>query len=171
MPGVRALLAELEAEIDALEKARLLPSPQPPPTLPHLQQQTTPAPSTRAAPRAPRPPEPRATPRSAPRQSVTPTWAGLVEPLERIGDRLGRVWGLVSHLKAVKDSEALRKAYEEVQPERVKLGLRLAQSRPFYDAFLAIRNGPAWQARTRACLCRVAPEERTPGRGLLRTVS
>jgi oligopeptidase A len=30
---------------------------------------------------------------------VKPTWAGLVEPLERIGDRHQRVWGIVSHLK------------------------------------------------------------------------
>lgn len=33
-------------------------------------------------------------------QSVLPTFEGLVEPLERISDRLGRAWGTVSHLKA-----------------------------------------------------------------------
>jgi Zn-dependent oligopeptidase len=33
----------------------------------------------------------------------------LVHPLERIVDRLSRAWGTVSHLKAVKDSEELRK--------------------------------------------------------------
>lgn len=33
-------------------------------------------------------------------QSVQPTFEGLVEPLERISDRLGRAWGTVSHLKA-----------------------------------------------------------------------
>ncbi len=32
--------------------------------------------------------------------SVTPSWAGLVEPLERIVDRNQRAWGVVSHLKA-----------------------------------------------------------------------
>lgn len=32
-------------------------------------------------------------------------------------------------LQGVQDSEALRKAVEEVQPENVKLGLRLSQSR------------------------------------------
>lgn len=30
---------------------------------------------------------------------VVPTWSGLVEPLERIGDRHQRVWGVVSHFK------------------------------------------------------------------------
>ena len=32
--------------------------------------------------------------------NVVPTWEGLVEPLERIGDRHQRIWGIVSHLKA-----------------------------------------------------------------------
>lgn len=79
VPGIRALLAELHAEIDALER------------------------------------------------SVQPTWEGLVEPVERVVDRISRAWGTVSHLKAVKDSEELRKAVEEVQPEKVKLTLRLSQ--------------------------------------------
>ena len=40
---------------------------------------------------------------------VEPTWEGLVHPIERIVDRLSRAWGTVSHLKAVKDTEELRK--------------------------------------------------------------
>ena len=51
MPGIRELLAQLNADIDALER------------------------------------------------DVVPTWAGLVEPIERIFDRLERAWGAVSHLK------------------------------------------------------------------------
>lgn len=49
--------------------------------------------------------------------NVSATWEGLINPLERISDRLGRAWGTISHLKAVKDNEALRKAYEEVCAE------------------------------------------------------
>ena len=30
---------------------------------------------------------------------VQPTWNGLVEPLERLTDRLSLAWGTVSHLK------------------------------------------------------------------------
>lgn len=47
-------------------------------------------------------------------QNVTASWQGLLNPLECISDRLSRAWGTISHLKAVKDSETLRKAYEEV---------------------------------------------------------
>lgn len=46
---------------------------------------------------------------------VKPSWPGLVEPLERIVDRLQVVWGAVNHLKSVKDSPELRAAIEEVQ--------------------------------------------------------
>lgn len=42
-------------------------------------------------------------------QNVKPTWAGLIEPLERLTDRHSIVWGVVSHLKGVQDSEDLRK--------------------------------------------------------------
>jgi len=38
-----------------------------------------------------------------------------VEPLEKIVDRLTVVWGMVNHLKAVKDSSELRSAIEDVQ--------------------------------------------------------
>lgn len=32
-------------------------------------------------------------------KTVQPTWSGLVDPIERITDRLSRVWGSVTHLK------------------------------------------------------------------------
>ncbi len=53
------------------------------------------------------------------------------------------VWQLPRHStmrqlarwQAVKDTAELRSAVEEVQPERVKLSLRLSQSRALYDGF------------------------------------
>ncbi len=56
VPGIRALLAALNAEIDALEA------------------------------------------------NVVPTWEGLVDPLERVVDRLGRAWGAVWHLQVLSDN-------------------------------------------------------------------
>jgi len=94
-PGMRALLADLERELDALEGA------------------------------------------------VQPTWAGAVEPLERISDRLGTRWGIVSHLLGVRNEPALRAAHEAVQPDVVRFGIRVAQSRPLYDAFVALQKGAA----------------------------
>lgn len=83
-------------------------------------------------------------------KNVQPTWSGLIEPIEKIADRLSRAWGTVSHLKAVKDTKPLRDAVDEVQPERVKLSLRLSQSRPIYEAFRALKDGPAWDSLTDA---------------------
>lgn len=46
---------------------------------------------------------------------MEPSWPKLVEPLEKIVDRLAVVWGMVNHLKAVKDNSELRSAIEDVQ--------------------------------------------------------
>lgn len=77
-------------------------------------------------------------------KNVKPDWKGLVEPLERISDRISRAWGIVSHLKAVKDSPKLREAVDSVQGERVKLSLRMSQSKPLYEAFQALKDGETW---------------------------
>jgi oligopeptidase A len=74
--------------------------------------------------------------------AIAPRWQAAVEPLERIGDRLGRTWGVVGHLLHVKNNEALRAAHEAVQPAVVELGIRMGQSRPLYDALCALRDGP-----------------------------
>ena len=73
-----------------------------------------------------------------------PTWAGLVEPLERIQDRLGFVWGLVGHMMSVRNTPELRTAYEEAQPRVVALMMQLGQSRALFDKLVALRDGAEW---------------------------
>ncbi|MGH0038453.1 MAG: M3 family metallopeptidase [Myxococcota bacterium] len=75
---------------------------------------------------------------------AAPSWTGLVEPLERMGDRLERVWGVARHLLSVRNSDALREAFETVQPEVVEFGLRVGQSRAIYDALLSLKGGADW---------------------------
>ncbi len=75
---------------------------------------------------------------------VTPTWSGLVEPLDRLGERLTWSWGIVSHLMGVKNSPELRTAYETVQPQVVQFSNKLSQSQPIYKAFKALREGDTW---------------------------
>ncbi|RZC94506.1 hypothetical protein C5167_026238 [Papaver somniferum] len=77
-------------------------------------------------------------------KSVEPTWPKLVDPLEKILDRLQLVWGIIHHLESVKDSADLRSAIEEVQPEKVNFQLRLGQSKPVYNAFKAIQESSDW---------------------------
>lgn len=78
--------------------------------------------------------------------SVEPTWIGLVEPLQRIGERLNWSWSIVGHLMGVKNSPELRSAHETVQPEVVKFWSKLSQSKPLYEAFKALRASENWDS-------------------------
>ena len=65
------------------------------------------------------------------------------------------VWSIGSQIsgaavQAVKDSEPLRTAVDEVQPERVKLSLRLSQSKPLYEAFKGMKEGKLWNQLSEA---------------------
>lgn len=78
--------------------------------------------------------------------SVEPTWSGLVEPLQRLGERLNWSWSIVGHLMGVKNSPELRSAHETVQPEVVKFWSKLSQSKPLYEAFKALRASENWDS-------------------------
>ncbi len=70
---------------------------------------------------------------------MEPTWPKLVEPLEKIGDRLNVVWGIVNHLKAVKDSPELRSAIEEVQVY-IRSSIFMQSHVFFYFLIIKIQN-------------------------------
>ncbi|QDU72079.1 M3 family metallopeptidase [Mucisphaera calidilacus] len=97
--------------------------------------------------------------------AAEPTWAGVMEPLEKLEARFAYFWSPVGHLMSVKNSEALREAYEAVQPEVVAFGLRAGQSRPIYEALVAIRDGEGWEAlrdaQRRAITLRIQAAERS----------
>ncbi|MCA9028022.1 MAG: M3 family metallopeptidase [Planctomycetaceae bacterium] len=75
---------------------------------------------------------------------LTPTWEGLIKPLDEIGRRFEYTWGPVSHLFGVKNSPELRQAYEAVLPQIVDFGLRVKQSEPLYRTLKEMREGDAW---------------------------
>ncbi|NES69875.1 MAG: M3 family metallopeptidase, partial [Okeania sp. SIO2D1] len=77
--------------------------------------------------------------------TVKPTWNELVEPLQKLVDRLSWSWGIVGHLMGVKNSPELRKAYNEVQPKVVEFSNKLNQSQPLYQAFKKLHNSDSWQ--------------------------
>ncbi|MEQ9670426.1 M3 family metallopeptidase [Coleofasciculus sp. G2-EDA-02] len=79
-------------------------------------------------------------------EKVTPTWDGLVEPLETLTERLRWSWGIVGHLMGVKNSPELREAYETVQPKVVQFINTLNQSQPLYKAFKTLRDGDEWRS-------------------------
>ncbi|MBE9077748.1 M3 family metallopeptidase [Romeria aff. gracilis LEGE 07310] len=77
--------------------------------------------------------------------TVEPTWAGLVEALTQMSERLSWSWGIIGHLMGVKNSPELRQAYEAVQPQLVQFASRLSQSQPLYKAFKALRQSAQWE--------------------------
>ncbi len=77
--------------------------------------------------------------------NIQPTWSGLVEPLEKLTERLNWSWGIVSHLMGVKNSPELREAYETVQPQVVQFLNKLGQSQPVYNALKQLRASDNWE--------------------------
>jgi len=76
--------------------------------------------------------------------TLQPTWKGLVDPLTQLQERLRWAWGIVEHLMGVKNTPQLRQVYEAIQPEVIEFWNRLDQSRPIYEGFKALRQGPDW---------------------------
>jgi oligopeptidase A len=82
---------------------------------------------------------------SALEKSIEPTWNGCFAKIEEIDRPFEHAWGPVSHLFGVKNSPELREAYESVLDDVVQFGLRASQSRPIYEACVAIRNASDWE--------------------------
>ncbi len=73
-----------------------------------------------------------------------PDWDMLMTPLAEIDERIGRVWGPVSHLNAVCDSEELRPAHREAQARLTAWQNELAQNEAIYRGIRALHDGPAF---------------------------
>ena len=78
-------------------------------------------------------------------QTTQISWASIMHPLEDIEHRLTVTWGAVGHLMGVKNSDALRQAYETVQPKIIAISMRISQSEALYQAFCQLRDCDEWQ--------------------------
>ena len=84
-------------------------------------------------------------------QSSTPrTWQNFIVPMDEIDNRLERMWSPVSHLNAVKDSDALRDAYEACLPKLTEYGTKLSQDKRLYDGFKAIKDSDEFASLNQA---------------------
>ncbi|WP_028241116.1 oligopeptidase A [Stutzerimonas azotifigens] len=70
-------------------------------------------------------------------------WATLVVGLDELNERLGRAWGPVGHLNAVKNSPELRAAYEACLPKLSAYWTELGQNRELFEAYRALAESPA----------------------------
>ena len=69
------------------------------------------------------------------------TWQNLVEPLERLDDRLSRAWSPVSHMNAVVNNEELRSAYNACLPKLTDFTTELGQNSALCDAYKQVAEG------------------------------
>jgi oligopeptidase A len=69
-----------------------------------------------------------------------PTFASLVEPVEELSHRLNRVFAPVSHLNAVRNSDALRAAYNACLPLLAEYQTELGQNESLAAAYERIRE-------------------------------
>ncbi len=63
-----------------------------------------------------------------------PDWDSLMMPLEEIDERLGRVWGPVSHLNSVCDSDELRPVYQQGVAKMTEWSSEIGQNEALYAA-------------------------------------
>jgi oligopeptidase A len=73
----------------------------------------------------------------APMQEVT--WDNFVDPLENATEKLGRAWGIVSHMNAVVDTPELRAAYNENQPKVTEFWTELGQNLALFEKYKALK--------------------------------
>ena len=74
------------------------------------------------------------------------TWLDLVEPLEDATEKLGRSWGVVSHLNAVADTPELRAAYGAMLPKVTAFFASLGQNLALYQRYKELKNSSAFEA-------------------------
>ena len=76
--------------------------------------------------------------------SGTPiAWEQVMVPLQQIDEQLRWSWGVVSHLNAVSNSPELREAHTAQQPDVVRFGNRMGQSKVLHQTLCKLRNDPA----------------------------
>ncbi|MFQ5582601.1 MAG: M3 family metallopeptidase, partial [Mariprofundaceae bacterium] len=72
-------------------------------------------------------------------QFSDPDWDALMAPLEALDERLGRVWGPVTHLNAVCDSDELRPIYQQGVQKVTAYCTELAQNEALFKAVKKVR--------------------------------
>jgi oligopeptidase A len=76
-------------------------------------------------------------------QQLQLSWDTVMDPLQRLGERLRWSWGVVSHLNGVCNSAALREAHAEQQAAVVQFGNRAGQSQVIFAALQQLNERQA----------------------------
>ena len=69
-----------------------------------------------------------------------PTWATLMAPLDAIDETISRLWGPVSHLHSVNNSEEIRPIYDKGVQTVTQWGVWVAGYEPLFQAIQALHD-------------------------------
>jgi len=75
-----------------------------------------------------------------------PGWENFVVPLNAVGERLWRAWGIVGHLHSVMDVPEWRDAYNAMLPEVSGFAAEVGQNLELYRKYKALHDGPSFAA-------------------------
>ncbi len=75
-----------------------------------------------------------------------PTWDNFMDPLEMLNEQIQRVWGPVTHINAVKNSDELRPVYQEGVQIVASYHAELAQNEAVYIAIRKVREDRAFNS-------------------------
>ena len=78
------------------------------------------------------------------------SWLNTVERLTDLTERVGRIWGVVSHLNSVVDTPELRAEYNALMPEVTVFFTEIGQDIELYERFKAIKASPEFATLSEA---------------------
>ncbi len=81
---------------------------------------------------------------------VQVSWDAFVQPLEDAAERLGRAWGVVSHMNSVVDTPELRAAYNDNLPKVTEFWTLLSQNLALFEKYKAIGAGADFEGYSQA---------------------
>ncbi len=73
------------------------------------------------------------------------SWDNFIMPLELIGNRIAKVWSVISHLNSVQGTKEVRDAYQKALPIITSYTTELAQDSKIYKAFKQISSDVSYQ--------------------------
>lgn len=78
------------------------------------------------------------------------TWNNLMQPQENMGDELGKIWSPIGHMHATMETDALRKAYNDVLPILTEYHTEISQNEALYQAIASIAESQEFASLTPA---------------------
>lgn len=72
------------------------------------------------------------------------TWQGLVVPLQLADDQISKIWSVIGHLNAVKNSESLRASFNVALQLLTEYQTEISHNEKLYDAYVSLAQSESF---------------------------